>query len=114
MIVAFLLIEEFSVKYYCRIWNHPDSAILAVALAELPAEYNMKIMDAVGLDLEWLSSHFLFSVRDLQNRVRMTNVYRGPSNETTTKVEYASAHRFWNAGAWEVAGCDQFNNSVKW
>jgi hypothetical protein len=75
LVVAFLLIEKVRVKYYYRIWNHPDFAILAVALAELPADYNMKIMDAVGLDLEWLSSHFLFSIRDLKNRVRMTNVY---------------------------------------
>ena len=114
LMVAFLLIEQFRVRYYYRIWNHPDSAILAVALAELLADNNMNIMDAVGLDSEWLSSHFLFSVRDLKNRVRMTNVYWGPSNETTTKVESASAHRFWNTDAWEVAVCDQFKNSVKW
>ena len=55
------MIEEFRVKYYYRIWSHRDSAILAVAPAELPADNNMKIMDAVGLDPEWLSSIFFGS-----------------------------------------------------
>lgn len=113
-VIAFLLIEEFRVKYYYRIWNHPDLLILAVALAELPADNNMKIVDAVGLDPEWLSSHFLFSIRDLENCVWLTNVYRGPFNEITTKVEYASGHRFWNTDTWEVAALYQFKNSAKW
>jgi hypothetical protein len=60
-VVAFLMIEEFRIKYYYRIWSHRDSAILAVAPAELPADNNMKIMDAVGLDPEWLSSNFFGS-----------------------------------------------------
>lgn len=59
--VAFLMIKEFRVKYYYRIWSHRDSAILAVSLAELPVDNNMKIMDDVGLDPEWLSSNFFGS-----------------------------------------------------
>jgi hypothetical protein len=61
LVVAFVLIEQFRVTYYYWIWNHPGSAIFAAALGELPADNNMKIMDAVGLDPEWLSSNFFGS-----------------------------------------------------
>ena len=114
MVVSLVLIEEFRVKCYYRIWNHPDSLILAAALAELPAGNSKNIVDAVGSDPEWLSGHFLFSVRDLHNWVRMTNVYRGPSDEINTEVGYTGVNRFWNTDAWEVAVRYQFNNSVKW
>lgn len=114
LVIIVILIEEFRVNYYYRIWNHPDSLILAAALAELPAGNGKEIVDAVGSDPEWLSGHFLFSVRGLNNSVRMTNLVRGPFDEITTEVGYGGANRFWNTDAWEVAARYQFKNLVKW
>ena len=34
LVVAVILIEKLRVNYYYRIWTHPDSLIMAAALAE--------------------------------------------------------------------------------
>ncbi len=113
LVIAVILIEEFRVKYFYRIWKHPDSLILAAALAEVPSERIKGITDAVGSDPEWLSGELMFSVRSDAKTVRMTNVFRGPSNEVFTEVVYSSTNRFWNTDAWEVAARYRFNSRLK-
>jgi hypothetical protein len=111
-VIAVVLVEGFRVKYYYRIWNHPDSLILAAALAEAHPERFKGIADAKGSDPEWLSGELWSSSRADDCLVRMTNVLRGPSNEVFTEVVYSysgSSNRFWNTDAWEVASRYQFN-----
>jgi hypothetical protein len=110
--VAVILIEKIRVRYYYRIWNHPDSLIMAAALAEVYPERFKGIADAKGSDPESLSGEVLSSSRADEKLVRMTNVLRGPSNEVFTEVVYSysgSSNRFWNTDAWEVASRYQFN-----
>ncbi|MEY4690922.1 MAG: hypothetical protein RIT19_1247 [Verrucomicrobiota bacterium] len=114
--VAVILIEKIRVRYYYRIWNHPDSLILAAALAEAYPERFKGIADAKGSDPEWLSGELRSSRRADDNLVRMTNVLRGPSNEVFTEVVYSysgSSNRLWNTDAWEVASRYQFNIQLK-
>lgn len=109
LVVAFLLIEKFRVNYYYRIWNHPDSLILAAALAEVPSERIKGIADAIGSDPEWLSGELRSSNRSDEKLVRMTNVLRGPSNEVFTEVVYSRpGNGLWNTDAWEVASRYQY------
>jgi len=116
LVVAVILIEKIRVRYYYRIWNHPDSLILAAALAEAYPERFKGIADAKGSDPEWLSGELRSSRRADDNLVRMTNVLRGPSNEVFTEVVYSysgSSNRLWNTDAWEVASRYQFNIQLK-
>jgi hypothetical protein len=116
LLIAVILIEDFRVKYYYRIWNHPDSLILAAALAEVPSLRSKGIADAKGSDPESLSGEVLSSSRADEKLVRMTNVLRGPSNEVFTEVVYSFSgpgNRFWNTDAWEVASRYQFNIQLK-
>jgi hypothetical protein len=111
-----MLIEKVWVKYYYRIWNHPDSLILAAALAEAHPERFKSIVDATGSDPEWLSGELRSSRCADDCLVRMTNVLRGPSNEVFTEVVYSysgSSNRLWNTDAWEVASRYQFNIQLK-
>lgn len=115
-VVSVILVEEFRVKYYYRVWNHPDSSILAAALAEVPSDRIKDIADAKGSDPEWLSGELRSSLRTGNQLVRMTNVLRGPSNEVFTEVVYSfsgSSNRLWNTDAWEVASRYQFNIQLK-
>jgi hypothetical protein len=112
LVVAVILIEEIRVRYYYRIWNHPDSLIMAAALAEAYPDRFKGIADAKGSDPEWLSGELLSSRRADEKLVRMTNVLRGPSNEVFTEVVHSysgSSNRLWNTDAWEVASRYQFN-----
>ena len=111
-VIAGILIEKFRVNYYYRIWNHPDSLILAAALAEAYPERFKGIVDAKGADPEWLSGELMFSIRSQAKAVRMTNVFRGPSNEVFTEVGYSSTNRFWNTDPWEVAARYSFNSRL--
>ena len=116
LVIAGMLIEKVRVKYYYRIWNHPDSLILAAALAEAHPERFKSIVDATGSDPEWLSGELRSSRRADDNLVKMTNVLRGPSNEVFTEVVYSysgSSNRLWNTEAWEVASRYQFNIQLK-
>ena len=116
LVVAVIFIEHFGVKYYYRIWNHPDSLIMAAALAEAYPNRFKGIADAKGKDPQWLSGEVRSSSRADENLVRMTNVLRGPSNEVFTEVVYSysgSSDRLWNTDAWEVASRYQFNIQVK-
>ena len=116
LVVAFLLIEKLRVNYYYRIWNHPDSLIMAAALAEVPSLRSKGIADAKGTDPEWLSGELLSPSRADEKLVRMTNVLRGLSNEVFTEVVYSfsgSSNRLWNTDAWEVASRYQFNIQLK-
>ena len=83
-VIAVILIEKLRVNYYYRIWNHPDSLILAAALAEAHPERFKGIVDAKGSDPEWLSRELRSPSRADEKLVRMTNVLRGPSNEVFT------------------------------
>ena len=114
LVVAVILIEKLRVKYYYRIWNHPDSLILAAALAEAHPERFKGIVDAKGSDPEWLSGE-LRSPRSADEKlVRMTNVLRGPSNEVFTEVVYSRpGNGLSNTDAWEVASRYQFNIQLK-
>ena len=112
--ITVILIEKFRVKYYYQIWNHRDSLVFAVDLAQVPSERIKCIADATGRDPEWLSRELRsFSPAD-EKLVRMTYFSRGTSNEITTKVVNASGHRFWNTDGWEFAARYRFKNSVKW
>jgi hypothetical protein len=116
LVVAVIFIEHFGVKYYYRIWNHPDSLIMAAALAEAYPNRFKGIADAKGKDPQWLSGEVRSSSRADENLVRMTNVLRGPSNEVFTEVVYSysgSSDRLWNTDAWEVASRYQFNIQLK-
>lgn len=116
LVVFVTLLEEFRVKYYYRIWNHPDSLILAAALAEEPPERIKDIADAKGSDPEWLIGKLLSLRRTESQLVAMTNVLRGPSNEVFTEVVYSfsgSSNRLWNTDAWEVVSRYQFNIQLK-
>jgi hypothetical protein len=116
LVVAVILIEKLRVNYYYRIWNHPDSLILAAALAEAHPERFKGIVDAKGSDPEWLSGELRSPRSADENLVRMTNVLRGPSNEVFTEVVYSFSgpgNRFWNTDAWEVASRYQFNIQLK-
>jgi hypothetical protein len=116
LVIAGMLIEKVRVKYYYRIWNHPDSLILAAALAEAHPERFKSIVDAKGSDPEWLSGELRSSRCADDCLVRMTNVLRGPSNEVFTEVVYSysgSSNRLWNTDAWEVASRYQFNIQLK-
>jgi hypothetical protein len=109
LVVAFLLIEKLRVNYYYRIWNHPDSLIMAAALAEVPSLRSKGIADAKGTDPEWLSGELLSSSRADEKLVRMTNVLRGPSNEVFTEVVYSRpGNGLWNTDALEVASRYQY------
>jgi hypothetical protein len=109
LVVAFLLIEKLRVNYYYRIWNHPDSLIMAAALAEVPSLRSKGIADAKGTDPEWLSGELLSSSRADEKLVRMTNVLRGPSNEVFTEVVYSRpGNGLSNTDAWEVASRYQY------
>jgi hypothetical protein len=114
LVVAVILIEKLRVNYYYRIWNHPDSLILAAALAEAHPERFKGIVDAKGSDPEWLSGE-LRSPRSADEKlVRMTNVLRGPSNEVFTEVVYSRpGNGLSNTDAWEVASRYQFNIQLK-
>jgi len=114
LVVAVILIEKLRVNYYYRIWNHPDSLILAAALAEAHPERFKGIVDAKGSDPEWLSGE-LRSPRSADEKlVRMTNVLRGPSNEVFTEVVYSRpGNGLSNTDAWEVAARYQFNIQLK-
>jgi hypothetical protein len=112
LVIAGMLIEKVRVKYYYRIWNHPDSLVMAAALAEVYPERFKGIADAKGSDPESLSGEVLSSSRADEKLVRMTNVLRGPSNEVFTEVVHSysgSSNRLWNTDAWEVASRYQFN-----
>ncbi len=116
LVVAVILIEKLRVNYYYRIWNHPDSLILAAALAEAHPERFKGIVDAKGSDPEWLSGELRSPRSADENLVRMTNVLRGPSNEVFTEVVYSFSgpgNRFWNTDAWEVASRYSFNSRLK-
>ena len=109
LVIAVILIEKFRVNYYYRIWNHPDSLILAAALAEAHPERFIGIVDAKGSDPEWLSGELLSSSRADEKLVRMTNVLRGPSNEVFTEVVYSRpGNGLSNTDAWEVASRYQY------
>jgi hypothetical protein len=113
-VISVILIEKLRVNYYYRIWNHPDSLILAAALAEAPSERFKGIVDAKGSDPEWLSGELLSSSRADEKLVRMTNVLRGPSNEVFTEVVYSRpGNGLSNTDAWEVASRYQFNIQLK-
>ena len=114
LVIAVILIEKLRVNYYYRIWNHPDSLILAAALAEAHPERFKGIVDAKGSDPEWLSGE-LRSPRSADEKlVRMTNVLRGPSNEVFTEVVYSRPRNgLSNTDAWEVASRYQFNIQLK-
>jgi len=113
-VISVILIEKLRVNYYYRIWNHPDSLILAAALAEAPSERFKGIVDAKGSDPEWLSGEVLSSSRADEKLVRMTNVLRGPSNEVFTEVVYSRpGNGLSNTDAWEVASRYQFNIQLK-
>ena len=79
-VISVVLIEKFRVNYYYRIWNHPDSLILAAALVEVPSDQIKDIADAKGSDPECFSGELLSFRRADNQLVRMTNVLRGPSN----------------------------------
>ena len=114
LVIAVILIEKLRVNYYYRIWNHPDSLILAAALAEAHPERFKGIVDAKGSDPEWLSGELLSSSRADEKLVRMTNVLRGPSNEVFTEVVYSRpGNGLSNTDAWEVASRYQFNIELK-
>jgi hypothetical protein len=116
LVISLILIEKLRVNYYYRIWNHPDSLILAAALAEAHPERFKGIVDAKGSDPEWLSGELRSPRSADENLVRMTNVLRGPSNEVFTEVVYSFSgpgNRFWNTDAWEVASRYQFNIQLK-
>jgi hypothetical protein len=114
LVVAFLLIEKLRVNYYYRIWNHPDSLIMAAALAEVPSLRSKGIADAKGTDPEWLSGELRSSSRADEKLVRMTNVLRGPSNEVFTEVVYSRpGNGLSNTDAWEVACRYQFKIQLK-
>ena len=116
LVIAFILIEKFRVNYYYRIWNHPDSLIMAAALAEVPSLRIKGIADAKGSDPESLSGEVLSFRRADNHLVRMTNVLRGPSNEVFTEVVYSysgSSNLLWNTDAWEVASRYQFKIQLK-
>lgn len=116
LVIAVVLIEKFRVNYYYRIWNHPDSLILAAAFAEVPSERIKGIADAKGSDPEWLSGELRSSSRSDEKLVRMTNVLRGPSNEVFTEVVSSfsgGSNRLWNTDAWEVTSRYQFNIQLK-
>ena len=114
LVVAVILIEKLRVNYYYRIWNHPDSLILAAALAEAHPERFKGIVDAKGSDPEWLSGELRSSSRADEKLVRMTNVLRGPSNEIFTEVVYSRpGNGLSNTDAWEVASRYQFNIELK-
>jgi len=116
VVISVILIEKLRVNYYYRIWNHPDSLIMAAALAEAYPERFKSFADAKGKDPQWLSGEVRSSSRADENLVRMTNVLRGPSNEVFTEVVYSysgSSNRLWNTDAWEVASRYQFNIQVK-
>ena len=113
-VISVILIEKLRVNYYYRIWNHPDSLILAAALAEAPSERFKGIVDAKGSDPEWLSGELLSSSRADEKLVRMTNVLRGPSNEVFTEVVYSRpGNGLSNTDAWEVASRYQFKTELK-
>jgi hypothetical protein len=113
-VISVILIEKLRVNYYYRIWNHPDSLILAAALAEAPSERFKGIVDAKGSDPEWLSGELRSSSRADKKLVRMTNVLRGPSNEIFTEVVYSRpGNGLSNTDAWEVASRYQFNIELK-
>jgi len=114
LVVAVILIEKLRVNYYYRIWNHPDSLIMAAALAEVPSLRIKGIADAKGSDPESLSGEVLSSSRADEKLVRMTNVLRGPSNEVFTEVVYSRpGNGLSNTDAWEVASRYQFNIQLK-
>ena len=114
LVIAVILIEKLRVNYYYRIWNHPDSLILAAALAEAHPERFKGIVDAKGSDPEWLSGELRSSSRADEKLVRMTNVLRGPSNEVFTEVVYSRpGNGLSNTDAWEVASRYQFNIELK-
>lgn len=114
LVIAVILIEKLRVNYYYRIWNHPDSLILAAALAEAHPERFKGIVDAKGSDPEWLSGELRSSSRADEKLVRMTNVLRGPSNEIFTEVVYSRpGNGLSNTDAWEVASRYQFNIELK-
>jgi hypothetical protein len=114
LVIAVILIEKLRVNYYYRIWNHPDSLILAAALAEAHPERFKGIVDAKGSDPEWLSGELRSSSRADEKLVRMTNVLRGPSNEIFTEVVYSRpGNGLSNTDAWEVASRYQFNIQLK-
>ena len=111
-VISVILIEKLRVNYYYRFWNHPDSLIMAAALAEVPSLRIKGIADAKGSDPVSLSGEVLSSSRADEKLVRMINVLRGPSNEVFTEVVYSysgSSNRLWNTDAWEVASRYQFN-----
>lgn len=109
LVIAVVLIEKFRVNYYYRIWNHPDSLIMAAALAEVPSLRIKGIADAKGSDPESLSGEVLSSSRADEKLVRKTNVLRGPSNEVFTEVVYSRPGTgLWNTDAWEVASRYQY------
>lgn len=109
LVIAFILIEKLRVNYYYRIWNHPDSLIMAAALAEVPSLRSKGIADAKGADPEWLSGELLSPSRADEKLVRMTNVLRGPSNEVFTEVVYSRpGNGLSNTDAWEVASRYQY------
>jgi hypothetical protein len=109
LVIAVILIEKFRVNYYYRIWNHPDSLIMAAALAEVPSLRIKGIADAKGSDPESLSGEVLSSSRADEKLVRMTNVLRGPSNEVFTEVVYSRpGNGLWNTDALEVASRYQY------
>ena len=112
LVIAVILIEKFRVNYYYRIWNHADALILVAALADAYPERFKGIVDAKGADPEWLSGELMFSIRSQAKAVRMTNVFRGPSNEVFTEVGYSSTNRFWNTDPWEVAARYSFNSRL--
>jgi hypothetical protein len=113
-VISVILIEKLRVNYYYRIWNHPDSLILAAALAEAHPERFKGIVDAKGSDPEWLSGELRSSSRADEKLVRMTNVLRGPSNEIFTEVVYSRpGNGLSNTDAWEVASRYQFNIELK-
>ena len=108
-VISVILIEKLRVNYYYRIWNHPDSLILAAALAEVPSLRIKGIADAKGSDPESLSGEVLSSSRADEKLVRMTNVLRGPSNEVFTEVVYSRpGNGLWNTDALEVASRYQY------
>ena len=113
LVIAGMLIEKVRVKYYYLIWNHPDSLILAAALAEAHPERFRGIADTKGSDPDWLVGQSMFSIRSDAKTVSMTNVFRGPSNEVFTEVLYSSTNRFWNTDAWEVAARYSFSSRLK-
>lgn len=114
MVIAVILIEKLRVNYYYRIWNHPDSLILAAALAEAHPERFKGIVDAKGSDPEWLSRELRSPSRADEKLVRITNVLRGPSNEVFTEVVYSRpGNGLSNTDAWEVASRYQFKIQLK-